>query len=698
MPRTNDTLAEQRCPPVARLTELTRYRDVPCERIGEYCDDREVISFMVNRLLLNVSVPSPVRGVPELVNDVQVSDLVEIASHVDLNGSLEFIANRKVPYLSSMTIGGRMFHVSNRHIDDLLRQVLRVIRFPIESNTVELHVGREMLQLLQFNDLVSVGPIMRGLKNYNVMENAIFVSRKVWRAAVDALMNFELPLIGNEPQDTAINAIFADSAFPTDCIGMVGQVRIRAIDCFTITDENRAANAVHFEDEWPLIGRFPLTANVCPVGDIAEIASILDKFNDVIPSLPGSGFSLFEHYATLDERFYAALVGQECVSDLYREIVLPLGSNSADSIIDDILVGLKFDSVAEFVPMATDPFDRFVPKASEYYGNQPNIDSVFEQLWSEIGFPVCANEVPDGLADEIIEAHELMKILTEIPELEPLHRFELGDTLLYTSQTIANNLIDCILLEFDSELPICQNETLPGIGAEITDGLDCCDCPDWFELGALNLIVPSERRIDFEFAPIQLSILNTTTCHLPIEITRDFCNDATINEIINMFQPFCFFAFSMTDTTHLQVYEAPEEVEESLDDIATKLMGMVLQTDVLPFLPAWADIESKELDAIVAPIVNEVSLAGVAALRVDRLCDLKQTEVPPTITPNMIVHQLLWQFVLPECPVMRAVDIDDFLDTLPPGQDPHMDLEEPLPEEAVAMLSSYRSRARHQRT
>jgi hypothetical protein len=62
------------------------------------------------------------------------------------------------------------------------------------------------------------------------------------------------------------------------------------------------------------------------------------------------------------------------------------------------------------------------------------------------------------------------------------------------------------------------------------------------------------------------------------------------------------------------------------------------------------------------------------------------------------VHQLLWQFVLPECPVMRPVDIDDFLDTLPPGQDPYMDLEEPLPEEAVEMLSSYRSKARGQRT
>jgi hypothetical protein len=73
-------------------------------------------------------------------------------------------------------------------------------------------------------------------------------------------------------------------------------------------------------------------------------------------------------------------------------------------IIDDIIAGLKFDSVAEFVPPAADPFDHFAPKASEDDGNQQNLDSVFEWLWGEMGFPVCANEVSDGVVNETVEA------------------------------------------------------------------------------------------------------------------------------------------------------------------------------------------------------------------------------------------------------------------------------------------------------
>jgi hypothetical protein len=206
-----------------------------------------------------------------------------------------------------------MFQVSSRDVDGLLRQLLLDIRFPIESNTVERHVGCEMLQRLQFTGLVAVRPVLRVLNNYNVINNSRFLNRKVWRATVDAVMNVELPLIGNEPQDRAINPIFADSTLPTDCIGVVDRVGIGAIDWFTVTDENCAANTVRFEDEWPFLEPFPLIANVCLVGDVPEIASVLDNFDDIIPSLPVSGLSLFENYAALDERFCSALSGQECV-------------------------------------------------------------------------------------------------------------------------------------------------------------------------------------------------------------------------------------------------------------------------------------------------------------------------------------------------------------------------------------------------
>jgi hypothetical protein len=689
----NQVLAEQRCAPVAKLADLARYRDVPCEPIRAYQDDREAVSFMVSRLLLNVHVPARVRAEPEFVDEVRQSDLVEIVSYIDLDGALEFIGPRKVSHLSSMTVGGRRFHVSNRYVDNMLGQLLQGIRFPLESNAVDRRVVSEVLGQLQLSDLVSIQPIVGTLSYYQVIDDALFLDRDTCQAAVDAVMKFELPLISNKlVEPWMIEAIVADSTLLSDWVESVCRLSIAAIDRLTITDRNYVANIASFEDEWPFIGRFPFVPNVCPAQDITEIASVLDKFYDIIPSLPVTGLSLFDHYATVDERFYGALTGQEYVWQMYDEIVLPLGSNSAVDIIDEIITVLKLGSLAEFVPAATDIIDQFAPKSSEYYGNQQIVDSVFEWLLSETGFPVCANQITDDLVTEIVDARELTEILSEMSELKPLRNFELADTLLYTSEATTANVIDSILVEFDDELPICRNETQPGIVAEIVEGLDCCDCPDWLELSAFNSVIPSERRIDLDSSPIAVSVLNGATDHLPIETTRDFCADATIDEIVSRIQPLSYFEFSMTDTIHLQVYEAPDEVEESLDRVVAMLMDMVLQTDVLPFLPAWADVETSELDAIVSPIVSEVRLERVAAFRIDPLSDLKRREVPPTVTANMLVQRLLWQFVLPDCPV-RSRDIDDLLDALGPGQDPRMGSEEPLPEEAAAMLSSFRPKA-----
>jgi hypothetical protein len=123
--------------------------------------------------------------------------------------------------------------------------------------------------------------------------------------------------------------------------------------------------------------------------------------------------------------------------------------------------------------------------------------------------------------------------------------------------------------------------------------------------------------------------------------------------------------FPPTEAIALVVSDAQEEGETDVPSIANHFIGLILDFDVLPFVPILEDVHGDEMEIVIGNLI----MNGSFAIREEEMTHfaIKKTAIvggrgerTVLVTPEDVVGRLLWDTLLPEMPV-RPRDIEEMI-------------------------------------
>jgi hypothetical protein len=149
------------------------------------------------------------------------------------------------------------------------------------------------------------------------------------------------------------------------------------------------------------------------------------------------------------------------------------------------------------------------------------------------------------------------------------------------------------------------------------------------------------------------------------------------------------------DAIALVVSDAPEKGETDVPSIANRLIGLILDFDVLPFVPILDGLHSDEMEIVIGNLITN----GSCTIREDERTHFAIKKIAtvrgrgePTVlvTSEDVLGMLLWDTLLHEMPVRpreigEMIDDElDYIDLEPSDLDAQ---EEALPEEIERMVT-----------
>jgi hypothetical protein len=241
----------------------------------------------------------------------------------------------------------------------------------------------------------------------------------------------------------------------------------------------------------------------------------------------------------------------------------------------------------------------------------------------------------------------------------------------------------------------------PGVAVDVALRLDLWGPVLIVSVDSLDLVHRIERRIDFALATPD-AISCETFSQLPVVSNR--CNAAALADILTCVasdRDPLVVPLPPSDASALVVYEAPEEVETDVANLVHHLIGLILDLDVLPFVPILDDVHDDEMDMVIGNLVTD-SMLGIRGDEISHFAIEKIETVagpgvrPVLVTPEDIVGMLLWDTLLPEMPVRpREIEemIADELDDID-IEAPDLDAEEEALNEEIERMVIYVPRKR----
>jgi hypothetical protein len=405
--------------------------------------------------------------------------------------------------------------------------------------------------------------------------------------------------------------------------------------------------------------------------------------------------SLFGYFQTKDASLYGSLTSEAVTAAIYLDILWPVDTNIVDSdSVEAIVAG--FATVIDHSPFSAvegATFHIFRPKDPVFYGNPDDVFQVRTDLFDAMRLPVDGNVVTSRQLSEIVDSQFIFCVAPFVTQVHnPLESFELGDTHLYTREAVVMLVIDGILFELDSDVPLMLNLLPPGVPEEAIEGLDICSHSLPYDLRSLS-IHPFERRVSLDTEPGAESLF-TAAC-IPLPVDSNLCSGVAIAAILECLDTpadplMC--KFPLTDACSLIAYEAPDENHVDIETLAERLLRMILQIDVAPFVPILGDVHGPEFDIVIGDLFAIPELSGMteAAFGIRKITEISGpiSDRPVLVTAEDVIVRLLWDRLLPEMPVRsRGIEelIQDELDEID-FEPPEEELPE-LPEEIEIMLS-----------
>jgi hypothetical protein len=470
---------------------------------------------------------------------------------------------------------------------------------------------------------------------------------------------------------------------------------------FEMTDAMGWANATDLVAEMLTDGMIlPFRHNVPADRDIVKTAHKFEAICNVAV-LPLAGAVAFSDFRSKDASVYGSITSEAVISAMASGFLWPVSANAVETgVVDDVLVAFEmFSNVSDLARISRGLFEEVDPRDPTFYGNSQNVSEARTDLWDTLSLPVLPNDVTEPQMEGITNSPEIYDVQPFVTQVRnPLEYFELDDTHLYTGDIVIAQVIEDVLVEFDPELPLVPNALPAGIADAAIADLDVCSIPITpLGLGALAGVHPYHRKVVLDRETYEC-IVDNGIDRLPL--CANSSTPALLDEILaccDTKEDPMFCQLPLEDALPLVVLEAPDEVDADVDELVACLMGMILQMDVVPFVPAMDDVHDEEFTSVIGDLISipgldEALSDATAALGVHRITNLggPLADMPVLVTPDEVVWNMLWQFLLPEMPV-RPREIEEFiadeLDELDIQPSELGDEEESLREEVEKLLT-----------
>jgi hypothetical protein len=416
----------------------------------------------------------------------------------------------------------------------------------------------------------------------------------------------------------------------------------------------------------------PFVANTVSDAVLDELVSV-DWIDNFIEPFEMRSNRCLTEFLPVDMSVFA---NDEIVSAWFDEELVqseyPIGRNTAtDADISDILNGLPFDGLNQFIPtevevLAVPPIDRTC------YCSEETAWAIFDSLFELLKYPF----VPNTLEEDDVLAMVLLGQLSvdsTVPSTDdpvsPLQRLKFTDIQMFVNDYEANAILDETFRLCENLLPLTSNAIPEALLEEVVG-------PDTFSnveqlvfvppLCYLHALDPIHRRIDFGFS-IPLDSLYPKE----IPIVPNSVSLETSAAIVSTLGSLEVFDYGLTGLNPLRRFLAPDEFSESLDEIAEHLVEMILVLDVLPVIPMYEDIiiSHKLAHSLLTSIFNpRLALSTVPDAPVSILANLPPIDIPKFKTYEDIMREELWENVLPFLPLETVKSqrrtMDELIDTL----------------------------------
>jgi hypothetical protein len=439
----------------------------------------------------------------------------------------------------------------------------------------------------------------------------------------------------------------------------------------------------------------PMKRNIPSATAIQKIASRFEPLCTV-DIVPIEKPLLFDYFRSKDASLYGSLTSESVTSAIYLDILWPVDTNEIDaSSLASIVGGFNYvTDHSAFSTIDTQAFRIVRPKDPVFYGNPDDVYEIRTDLLETMPSPLTANAVTSQQLSEIIDSAFICSVSPFVTQvLSPLETFELGDTHLYTRESVVASVIDNILVEFDPTLPLMANFLPGGVPEAIVEGLDVCSHPLPYDLRPFHAVHPFERQVPLDIEPRAESIFATAAVPLPVD--SNLCSGRALSAILECLdtpaEPL-MCELPLDDVGSLIAFEAPDENEVDIEALAQRLMKMILAADVAPFVPVLEDVQGDEFDTVLGDLFSMPSLEAVAegVFGIGKITEISGpvSDRPVLVTAEDVVVGLLWDLLLPEMPVRsRKIEemIEDELDEI--DFEPAEEEMPELPVELEMMLS-----------
>jgi hypothetical protein len=419
---------------------------------------------------------------------------------------------------------------------------------------------------------------------------------------------------------------------------------------------------------------------------------------------------MFDVFTTRDPLLSACFQSENLCAGFLLEVLWPIeGNEVTEDLVVDIISVLDYTNVSEYAAHDTVLLDSFDPLDPLFYGNNRDVQSTRKLLWDDIRLPVLGNAVTPQQLDVVTDVPSIVDIDVFLSQVRnPLESFELDDTHIYTRDGTVMNVIDDVLHEFDSELPLLPNQLPPDVAPDVVEGLSIFRNPLTYSVAAIDAMDSIHKRIDFHFPPLSEEIFVASADRVPL--TFNSCRSDTLEDILSCLDsntdPLPFYGFPLTDTDRFKHYEAPVDQDADLEGLANILLGIILKTDVAPFVPIVVELTPSEIEDVLVDVINEETISKssidtvISRWGLVRVTNLSGPvrEMPRIVRPEELVTQLLWDYLLPELPVQKVWDYDDMIAAAVDELDidiTELDSEEPFRDEVAELMKLYDGRTPH---
>jgi hypothetical protein len=376
----------------------------------------------------------------------------EAVSSIDLDSAFDTFASPTLAHLRSVT--DEMANRSGRFVHARVDQWLAAIRLPFEGDRVRDSAGRVVISEIMDPRSFFVFAVadLRLLNAYHAKDSLCSFDQSDVDAVI-ATLGRSLPVVPNVPP---ADRIVAGDCLSGCCFRSLERPRgMREVELFEVRDPRGAPAAPGVLGAMlaAATGRLPLKLNIAAAAAVRAISSRFAPECGARDVVPPPETAVFDCFSVKDCEIYGLFEAK--ARRAQWPTVWPLAANlPVAAVIDGIASPVDF---VDFAQCAMPVRHAFQVRGRVQFSS----DEVRCSLSDAIPLPVAANALSARELLAIADRHELFELGTLIVGFQQrISHFELNDAQAYTVIVAVTCLIELLLAELDSSVPL-TSKALP---------------------------------------------------------------------------------------------------------------------------------------------------------------------------------------------------------------------------------------------